>query len=48
MVNFQQRIDILTEDGAIVFIVYSNKHLHAAHFLRCTCFTPFALTPPDK
>jgi len=48
MGNFQQRIDILTEERAIVFTAYSNKHLHAALFLRCTCFTPLALTPPDK
>ena len=48
MGNFQQRIDILIEERATVFTAYSNKHLHAALFLRCTCFTPSALTPPDN
>ena len=30
MGNYQQRIDSLTEERAIVFTAYSNKHLHAA------------------
>ena len=49
MGNYQQFNDIVIEEGATVFTAYSNKHLQAAPFFsRCTCFTPFALTPPDN